>query len=50
MKNAQWNMIPKDWDIVVLGEYSEIARGGVTKANSRLFNIKLPRDKLDKNW
>ena len=28
MKNAQWNMIPKDWDIVVLGEYSEIARGG----------------------
>lgn len=28
MKNAQWNMIPKDWDVVVLGEYSEIARGG----------------------
>ena len=28
MKNSQWDMIPKDWDVVVLGEYSEIARGG----------------------
>lgn len=27
-KNAPWDMIPKDWDVVVLGEYSEIARGG----------------------
>lgn len=27
-KNAPWDMIPKDWDVVVLGEYSEISRGG----------------------
>lgn len=26
-KNASWDMIPKDWDVVVLGEYSEISRG-----------------------
>ena len=27
-KNTPWDTIPKDWDVVVLGEYSEIARGG----------------------
>ena len=27
-KNTSWDMIPKDWDVVVLGEYSEISRGG----------------------
>ena len=27
-KNTLWDMIPKDWDVVVLGEYSEISRGG----------------------
>ena len=27
-KNTPWDMIPKDWDVVVLGEYSEISRGG----------------------
>lgn len=28
MKNAQLDTMPKDWDVVVLGEYSEISRGG----------------------
>ena len=27
-KNTLWDMIPKDWDVVVLGKYSEISRGG----------------------
>lgn len=27
-KNTPWSMIPKDWCVVVLGEYSEISRGG----------------------
>lgn len=27
-KNTPWDTIPKDWDVVVLGEYSEISRGG----------------------
>ena len=27
-KNTSWHMIPKDWDVVALGEYSEISRGG----------------------
>ena len=27
-KNMPWDIIPKDWDVVVLGEYSEISRGG----------------------
>ena len=37
-KNTLWDMIPKDWDVVVLGKYSE------------LFDLELSWNKLDKNW